>query len=318
MSNPEQELEAELDRIIASRPAFPRHPTGLGSVDYAFGGGIEEFSKLEIAGPNFSGKTTLALALAASQSGSGGTICFADLEGKGNGIYANVAAKACKGWKGTLWVSPFANKKGEVTSHADRVDTTLAQIDKAQTTALVLDSIGAYTTVRETEGSVEDANIGKAAIAIKTMYRIMMRKMEARPSNPVTFYGINHIHEKIGGTGSDTGGGKAPGYYSDIRVRVWSKKDEEYWTLNGTVTKRRGPGADEFSVQIVPEEGVHWGLSAVQDCALWGLCKAERTITMDGKSYGYYVSMVRKRDDEEMFAPFVAASRKYVQEKWGA
>lgn len=306
-----------LDSITATRPAYPIRPTGLGSLDYALGGGIEDFSKVEIAGPSYSGKTTLSMALAARLSAPKGRVLLCDLEGKGNGVYAMQAARATKGWDGELWVSPFEDKKGTVTQHVDRVDASLAEIDKTDTTALVLDSIGAYTTVRETEGSVEDANIGKAAIAIKTMYRIMMRKLEARPDHPFYFFGVNHLHPNIGGQGSETSGGKAPQYYSDYRMRVWATKDSDVWTINGSIVKRRAPGTDDFWVEMIPSEGIHWGLTAVQDCCRWKLAKLERTVSFNGKSYGYYSKMVKDRSDPELFAPFLEASANYVKEKWG-
>lgn len=307
------------ERVQATVGLVPTRRTDLPSLDNALGGGLRVKSRLEIAGPEFSGKTTLSMALAARVSAPEKRIILVDLEGVGDGSYAIKISSAYKPWQGNLWVAPMEHMvKGKPvgTSHTDRADYALKEYAKEDTVALVYDSLGAHHAASSLQGSVGDANMGKDAKEIANFYAMYWNV--ATLKDEAYLFAINHVHPKLTGMGgTETSRGMAPRYNSDYRLRVWTKHDtDECWTIQGSVYKRRSPGTGDFSVEIVPQEGVHWGLSAVQDCLRFGLATLDRTIRMDGKGYGYYSKMVEKRDDEEMLKPFVDAARKYVDERW--
>lgn len=312
-----------MERIQATMLPVPIVRTGLGSLDDALGGGLRLKSRLEIAGPEFSGKTTLSMALAARMSAPDKRIIFVDLEGVGDGKYALLAANAYKPWTGSLWVAPMDHKvktkngtEIQATSHTDRADYALAEFDKEDVVAMVYDSLGNHTSGRALEGSIGDANMGQAAKEVTNFYAIFWNKTTTKEA--AFLFAINHLHQKLDGKGgSETSRGKAPRYNSDYRIRVWSKHDsDEVWTIQGEVRKRRSAGTGDFAVEMVPQEGIHWGLTAVQDCCRWGLASLSTVVKMDGKSYGYYSKIVEKRDDEEMLRPFIEAASKYVEERW--
>ncbi len=307
------------ERVMATIDIVPTERTGLPSLDNALGGGLRIKSRLEIAGPEFSGKTTLSMALAAKVSEPDKRVVLVDLEGVGDGKYAMQVAGAYRPWKGKLWVAPTEHKvKGKPigTTPTDRADYALAEFDKDDVYAIVYDSLGVHEAARAFEGSVGDANMGRAANEVKNIYNLFWHK--AALKDRAYFFATNHVHPKLDGKGgSETSRGMAPRYHSDYRMRVWTKHDtDECWTVQGTVYKRRSPGTGDFAVELVPQEGIHWGLSAVQDCLRFGLADLDRTVKMDGKSYGYYSKIVEQRDDEDLLRPFVAAANKYVDERW--
>lgn len=312
-----------LARVQATVLPVKTVATGLGSLDDALGGGIRLKSRLEIAGPENSGKTTLSMALAARVSSPDRRIVLVDLEGVGDGRYAMLAASAYKPWSGQMWVAPMDHKvktkngtEVQATTHTDRADYALAEFDKEDVVAMVYDSLGVHTSSRAIEGSIGDANMGQAAKEVTNFYSIFWNKATIKPE--AYLFAINHLHQKLDGKGgSETSRGKAPRYNSDYRMRVWTKHDsDEVWTIQGEVRKRRSAGTGDFAVEMVPQEGIHWGLTAVQDCCRWGVASLATVVRMDGKSYGYYSKMVEKRDDEDMLRPFLEASQKYVAERW--
>ena len=64
-------------------------PTGALSLDYALGiGGVPRGRIVEVYGPESSGKTTLALSIAAEAQALGGTVAFIDAEHALDPIYA--------------------------------------------------------------------------------------------------------------------------------------------------------------------------------------------------------------------------------------
>lgn len=307
------------DRVQATVDLVPTMRTGLPSLDNALGGGLRVKSRLEIAGPEFSGKTTLSMALAARVSEPNKRIALVDLEGVGDGKYAMQIAGHYKRWTGKLWVAPMDHKvKGSMigTTPTDRADYALAEFDKPDVVALVYDSLGVHEAARAYEGSVGDANMGRAANEIKNFYNLFWNK--ATVKEQAYLFAINHVHPKLDGRGgSETSRGMAPRYNSDYRLRVWTKHDtDDCWTIQGTVYKRRSPGTGDFAVEMIPQEGIHWGLTAVQDCLRWGIGSLDRTVKLNGVSYGYYSKMVEKRDDEEMLKPWIEAATKYVDERW--
>lgn len=307
------------ERVQATVGLVPIQRTGLPSLDSALGGGLRRKSRLEIAGPEFSGKTTLSMALAARVSAPDKRILLVDLEGVGDGGYAIQISGAYKPWQGDLWVAPMEHKvKGEFqpTSHTDRADYALKEFAEEDVVAMVYDSLGAHKAATSLTGSIGDANMGKDAKEISNFYSMFWNV--AGIKNEAYLFAINHLHPKLNGMGgSETSRGMAPRYHSDYRLRVWTKHDEDYcWTIQGTVYKRRSAGTGDFAVEMVPQEGIHWGLSAVQDCLRWKLASLDRTIKMDGKSYGYYSKVVENRNDDDLLQPFVTAANKYVDERW--
>ena len=121
---------------------------------------------------------------------------------------------------------------------------------------------------------------------------------------------LNHVHSMIGSRGVVTAGGKSMEDKPVTRLRLWSARKEGWWEQNITSIKLRYWDAEPIKtcqVILIPGEGVHVGLTAVNDACLFGVAKRDKVITLGGKSYGFWSKLVDKRADLDMFVPFQKA-----------
>lgn len=293
--------------IETDNPDIERRETGLFSLDRALGGGLPLRSFLEISGWEGSGKSTLAYYLLGTAGGPDGAIGIHDNEGF-DPHYAGRAASRSD-WGGrTLKIVPVVNKKGEPLSEEESLDALADYLYDDDVTGILLDSIGGLSPVGEEEGSTADANMGKRAQITGRFLRRCVHRLRGT-ERPKVLIATNHIHQNIGGQGTSTSGGKAVHYLAATRLRLNSDKDEGWWLVHGKVTKRRYHGVnpiDSFQFVLVPGEGVHPGLTAVQDCVFLGLAESDRVVKLGDKSYGYWKNIVEQRNSLD-FAPFHTA-----------
>lgn len=293
-----------------------RMDTGLYSFNWAIGGGLPYRSIIEISGWEWSGKTTLSLYLSALANPKG-LIGIADIEPMQDLSYLK-RIHALTGFTGHVRFAKFANRDGEPVDSAARLSEVADMLYEPTFAGFIVDSVGAIYPLSEEEGEVGEARVGERA-------RIMgpfMRKAASR-LNTIKKNGLgiitNHVHSVIGGRGTETSGGKAVHYLSTTRVRLSSDRSEDgLWIVNGKMVKRRFWGAtpppDVFQVAIVPGEGVHPGLTAVLDSLMYKIATKDRTITLNGKNYGFLSKLVEARDDEDRFEPFRVALERYAKE----
>ncbi|MDR0947246.1 MAG: recombinase RecA [Ruminococcus sp.] len=185
-------------------------PTGSLTLDRALGvGGLPKGRIIEIYGPESSGKTTVALHVAAETQKLGGNVAFIDVEHALDPAYA----------KG-LGVNIDELLVSQPDSGEQALEIAEALVRSGAIDCLVIDSVAAMTTRAEIEGEMGDTHVGLLARLMSQA----MRKLTAviSKSNCVAIF-INQIREKIGvmyGNPETTPGGRALKFYASVRIEV--------------------------------------------------------------------------------------------------
>lgn len=189
-------------------------PTGSIGLDKALGiGGVPKGRVVEIYGPESSGKTTIALQIAAQCQAAGGTVAVIDAEHALDPKYArNIGVSTDE-----LIISQPDN--GEMA-----LDIAEALIRSAAVDLLIIDSVAALTPRAEIEGNMGDQVIGLQARLMSQA----LRKLTALISKTgCTVIFINQLRDKIGnifGSSEQTPGGRALKFFSSVRLDVRRKE----------------------------------------------------------------------------------------------
>jgi recombination protein RecA len=185
-------------------------PTGALSLDLALGvGGIPRGRIVEIYGPESSGKTTVALHMAAEAQRVGGIAAFIDAEHALDPVYAK---KLGVDIDNLLISQPDTGEQA--------LEICEALIRSGAVDLIIIDSVAALTPQAEIEGEMGDAHVGLQARLMSQA----LRKLTAviSKSNTVTIF-INQIREKVGvmfGNPETTPGGRALKFYSSVRLEI--------------------------------------------------------------------------------------------------
>ncbi len=185
-------------------------PTGALSLDLALGvGGIPRGRIVEIYGPESSGKTTVALHMAAEAQRAGGIAAFIDAEHALDPVYAR---KLGVDIDNLLISQPDTGEQA--------LEICEALIRSGAVDLIIIDSVAALTPQAEIEGEMGDAHVGLQARLMSQA----LRKLTAviSKSNTVTIF-INQIREKVGvmfGNPETTPGGRALKFYSSVRLEI--------------------------------------------------------------------------------------------------
>ncbi|MCB0318527.1 MAG: recombinase RecA, partial [Bdellovibrionales bacterium] len=205
-------------------------PTGSLGLDIALGiGGLPKGRICEIYGPESSGKTTLALHLAAEAQKQGGTVVFIDAEHALDVQYAKKLGVDT----GKLLVS-----QPDCGEQALEICETLIQSGSVD--FVVIDSVAALVPRAEIDGEMGDQQPGLQARLMSKALR-KLTGVTARSGASILF--INQIRHKIGvmfGSPETTAGGNALKFYCSVRLdirRVGSIKDNADVTGNRTRVK---------------------------------------------------------------------------------
>jgi recombination protein RecA len=184
--------------------------TGALSLDIALGiGGVPRGRVIEIYGPESSGKTTLALHIAAEAQKVGGVAAFIDAE---HALDVHYARKLGVNTDDLLISQPDT---GEQALEIAEVLVRSGAID-----VMVIDSVAALVPRAEIEGEMGDSHMGLQARLMSQA----LRKLTATISKShccVIF--INQIRMKIGvmfGNPETTTGGNALKFYSSVRMDI--------------------------------------------------------------------------------------------------
>ncbi|MDO4156301.1 MAG: recombinase RecA [Oscillospiraceae bacterium] len=185
-------------------------PTGSMTLDLALGiGGVPRGRIVELYGPESSGKTTVALHIAAEAQKLGGEVAFIDVEHALDPVYARALGVDID----NLLVS-------QPDSGEQALEIAEALVRSGAIDVLIVDSVAAMTTKAEIEGEMGDSHVGMLARLMSQA----MRKLTAviSKSNCVAIF-INQIREKIGviyGNPETTPGGRALKFYASVRMEV--------------------------------------------------------------------------------------------------
>ena len=185
-------------------------PTGSVALDLALGiGGVPRGRIIEIYGPESSGKTTLALHIAAEAQKRGGEVAFIDAEHALDPTYARALGVDIDNM---LISQPDTGEQG--------LEICEALVRSGALDVIVVDSVAALVPRAEIEGDMGDAHVGLLA----RLMRQALRKLAGSISktNCVVIF-INQLREKVGvmyGNPEVTTGGRALKFYSSVRMEV--------------------------------------------------------------------------------------------------
>jgi recombination protein RecA len=185
-------------------------PTGSLSLDVALGGqGIPRGRIIEIFGPESSGKTTLALHVAAQAQKAGGIAAIIDAEHAFDPTWGKKLGVQLE----TLLVSQPNN--GE-----EAMQITEMLVKSNSVDVIIIDSVAALVPRAELEGEIGDTHVGLQA---RLMSQSMRKLTGAIAKSKTAVIFINQIREKIGvsyGSPETTPGGRALKFYSSCRIDV--------------------------------------------------------------------------------------------------
>ena len=184
--------------------------SGSLSLDVALGiGGLPRGRIIEIYGPESSGKTTVALHVAAEAQKLGGEAAFIDVEHALDPVYARALG---------VDLDSLLVAQPDTGEQALEIAEALARSGAID--VIVVDSVAAMTTRAEIEGEMGDSHVGMQARLMSQGLRKLTSVISK--SNTVCIF-INQLREKIGvmyGNPETTPGGRALKFYSSVRLDV--------------------------------------------------------------------------------------------------
>jgi recombination protein RecA len=204
--------------------------TGSLGLDIALGiGGLPRGRIVEIYGPESSGKTTLALHVAAEAQKKGGVCAFVDAEHALDPAYAK---------KLGVDIDELLISQPDAGEQALEIADTLVRSGAID--VLVIDSVAALVPRAELEGEMGDTHVGLQARLMSQALRKLTSSISK--SNCLVIF-INQIRLKIGvmfGSPETTSGGNALKFYSSVRLdirRIGAIKDRDEIVGNQTRVK---------------------------------------------------------------------------------
>jgi len=185
-------------------------PTGSISLDLAIGiGGVPRGRIIEIFGPESSGKTTLALSIAAQAQKEGGVVAFIDAE---HALDPSWAEKIGVKLADLLVSQPSYGEQA--------LDICDLLVRSNSVDVVVVDSVAALTPKTELEGEMDESHVGLQA---RMMSKAMRKLTGGISTSKTTVVFINQIREKIGviyGSPETQPGGRALKFAASLRLDI--------------------------------------------------------------------------------------------------
>ena len=185
-------------------------PTGSLTLDLALGiGGVPRGRIVEIFGPESSGKTTVALHIAAEVQKLGGEAAFIDAEHALDPVYAKA-----------LGVDIDRLLVSQPDSGEQALEITEALVRSGAVDVIVVDSVAALVPQQEIDGVMGSSHVGLQARLMSQALRKLSGSISK--TNSVVIF-INQLREKVGvmyGNPETTPGGRALKFYASVRIDV--------------------------------------------------------------------------------------------------
>ncbi|MBI3834252.1 MAG: recombinase RecA [Planctomycetes bacterium] len=204
--------------------------TGVLSLDLALGGrGLPRGRIIEMFGPESSGKTTLALSVAAMAQKAGGMAAVIDAE---HAMSPTWSRKCGVNLERLLVSQPESGEQA--------LEITEMLVRSASVDVIIVDSVAALIPKAELEGEMGDTHV---ALQARLMSQALRKLTAAIGKTKTIVIFINQIRMKIGvmfGNPETTPGGRALKFYASVRLdirRISSIKEGEIATGNHVKVK---------------------------------------------------------------------------------
>lgn len=198
----------------------PRIPTGVFALDLALGGGLPKGKISTIFGPEDSGKSLLAYKIIAT---------YQKLNPTEKCVLVDIEHNFEKGWAEQIGID---TEKLIVISpdYAEQaVDIIEALLYAEDIGLVVIDSIGALVSMRETDRSAEVQNVGGVSMPVSVLARkatLALSQCGRKHNRSPTLIGVNQVRTKIGvmfGNPENEPGGNAWKFANSCRIRLYGK-----------------------------------------------------------------------------------------------
>ena len=228
--------------------------TGSLNLDMALGvGGVPKGRIIEVYGAESSGKTTIALHIAAETQKANGIVAYIDAEHALDPEYAKALG---------VDVDELLISQPDYGEQALEIADLLVRSGAVD--LIVVDSVAALVPKAEIDGEMSDQQMGLQA---RLMSKALRKLTATLNKSKTTMIFINQIRDKIGGFGfgpqTTTTGGKALKFYASVRMevkRVGSVKQGDEAIGNETVVKitknKIAPPFKEATFQIMYGKGI--------------------------------------------------------------
>jgi recombination protein RecA len=191
---------------------IPRWSTGIEDLDYIIGGGMPEGRIIEIFGPEASGKTSLGYHLASLHN----LALYIPIEGTFDAERAKV----------------FGNRPKQMlvyrARYGEEAMDKMLKFTEAGIPIIILDSIPACKPKEDIEKIKKGAELTERMGGVaRLMHKMLPVIEEVAEFTGTTIILINQVRDKMDalmfGDKTDTPGGRAPKFYSSIRIQIGRK-----------------------------------------------------------------------------------------------